>query len=462
MVYKKKVKTIENRKRSRVQLRPEDGVLVTITANGVNCSGLGYDISDSGIAVRFSGPVPKYNMGDKVNCEININKNINFASESEIVWVKENILGIKFCKTIKNINSEFIPIKLSGQTLLSCFVSDPIKNDEIYTAAIESFSQDYIEFSIYTDSFIFIKESTVELKLNLYYSSSDVKVRLISFDVQGKVTFIKAKVINLSQEQIHSISKFIFSTSKASPLLLKKAGLYPKKLKNYLSSKSVTDYEEYIKVLELRRLCYSSVNKAKLTDSLDKFSSELDKISRIIALYHNEEIIASATMTFPNNEEVLLDTESPLEGGYPESFPNKIDCIEISRLCIDPDYRLTNGIVKIYKYICKIFLSSNRRYLVTSADQELLKSYIKIGFKKTDLVYEHKVFKNLPHRIILYDIKNVYDGKTTGFLVWLYLWAPLLVGKNISSINYISNKSRILIKIKICVFRLFAKFIEKN
>ena len=122
-------------------------------------------------------------------------------------------------------------------------------------------------------------------------------------------------------------------------------------------------------------------HKIDLTD----FQDDFDKRSRIVCIYHQRKLVASARMVFCEaNDAMELERYVAL----PKDFPRKERSMEISRLCVDPNYRKSDLLLSLFKELTYIGLLSNRDYVVLTSPCELLSHYKKLGAKSLGMEFD--------------------------------------------------------------------------
>ena len=209
------------------------------------------------------------------------------------------------------------------------------------------------------------------------------------------------------------------------PSQMRKAGFKVSTISNNFKFRYIKTEEEYNKVLELRRKAYTSIGKIPENTESKELAAPLDKISRIIAAYHGSKIIATAALSFPHSEYIQLDTERTLPGGYPRDLPPKKSIIEISRLCIDEEYRRSDLLIRMIEHIYKVLLASDRKYFLTSSDKSLWPLYKSLGFKKTLYSYDHPTFKGIIHDIIILDKQVGISSKKLNPIKWSFYYRDI-------------------------------------
>ena len=136
-----------------------------------------------------------------------------------------------------------------------------------------------------------------------------------------------------SLERSTSIKEFRESGFQTSSLKLSKTTRYCR------------TEQEYKEVLKLRYKSYlTRVDNIDENVDLQIFADDYDSRSRIVMLYHQQKLVASVRVVFCKDNQ-KMEIENYIE--LPEHFPDKEDCMEISRLCIDPDYRKSDLLLSL-------------------------------------------------------------------------------------------------------------------
>ena len=78
-----------------------------------------------------------------------------------------------------------------------------------------------------------------------------------------------------------------------------------------------------------------------------------------------------------------MEIENYIE--LPEHFPDKEDCMEISRLCIDPDYRKSDLLLSLFNEILLIALESKRNHALVTAPKDTAANYKRAGYRDMGL-----------------------------------------------------------------------------
>jgi predicted GNAT family N-acyltransferase len=223
------------------------------------------------------------------------------------------------------------------------------------------------------------------------------------------------------------ICDFLLYAGHWSPTMLRSVGFRSRTVKGHLRYRTVKSMEEYAEVLQLRRTAYVGAGKRPETTAPEDMATPLDGISRILTARHHERLIGSMTFTFPQSEDTLLDSEAgfPLQK-YPVRLPPKANLIEVSRLCVHPDYRGTDLLQGLFEHGLKHFLMSDRHWLLTSATADLIPMYEEIGFTRLKASYRHPLLGNKEHTLLIAHRSAFLWGFGIGVLTWNSVFGDLV------------------------------------
>jgi predicted GNAT family N-acyltransferase len=247
----------------------------------------------------------------------------------------------------------------------------------------------------------------------------------------------------------NGICDFLLFSRQWTPARLFGAGFRAQQVKSHLRFRSVKTMEDYAEVLHLRRDAYVGAGKKSEETTAEDMASPLDGKSRILMAHHHGRLVGTITFTFPTSEDTILDSQRGFQGSkYPVWVPPKANLIEVSRLCIHQEYRGTDVLQGMFEHGLKHFLMSDRHWLLTSAMDELLPIYERIGFKRLDASYKHPQLNNKEHHLIIASRASFLGGLGINLLVWNSVFGDLvrhlmvhkLVGLTRSQKNFIRAK----------------------
>ncbi|MFZ5572814.1 MAG: N-acyl amino acid synthase FeeM domain-containing protein [Thermodesulfobacteriota bacterium] len=248
-------------------------------------------------------------------------------------------------------------------------------------------------------------------------------------DITGRVTWMEipekgktrfgVAIRQLPQRIQGIIAGHLFHLHDWKPRELRELGLNFKGYRPLIKFRSMRTHDEYLEVLRLRRIAYTSVGKIQPTATDADLASDLDRKSRILTAYHHNTMVGTVSLLFPDHEKMTLDTEKTFMGGFPKPLPSKKSLIEIARLCITPDYRATDILFGLFEQIYMILITSGREYLLSSTDDHMWTLYKRMGFKKTGMSYEHPLLNGLPHHVMILHKNSLLFGMGISPFVWL-------------------------------------------
>jgi predicted GNAT family N-acyltransferase len=225
----------------------------------------------------------------------------------------------------------------------------------------------------------------------------------------------------------NGICAFLFCSRQWTPARLSDAGFRARQVKSHLRFRSVRSMEDYAEVLRLRREAYVGAGKRGEETLPEDMASPLDGKSRILMAIHQHRLVGTLTFTFPVDEGTVLDSQMGFPGAkYPASIPPKANLIEASRLCIDSEYRGTDVLQGLFEHGLKHFLLSDRHWLLTSAMDELLPMYEKIGFRRLGASYRHPRLNHKEHHLIIASRTTFLAGLGVNLLVWNSVFGNLV------------------------------------
>jgi hypothetical protein len=260
----------------------------------------------------------------------------------------------------------------------------------------------------------------------------------------------------------NGICDYLLYSRQWTPARLSGAGFRAQQVKAHLRFRSVKTMEDYAEVLHLRRDAYVGAGKRAEATTPEDMASSLDGKSRILMAHHHGRLVGTITFTFPTSEDTVLDSQNGFQGAkYPVDLPPKANMIEVSRLCIHHEYRGTDVIQGMFEHGLKHFLMSDRHWLLTSAMDELLPIYERIGFKRLDASYKHPQLNNKEHHLIIASRRSFLGGFGINLLVWNSIFGDLVQYLVAHDLVVLSPLERAFVRAKLW-FRPLAKRLLAN
>ena len=168
----------------------------------------------------------------------------------------------------------------------------------------------------------------------------------------------------------NGICDYLLFSRQWTPGRLRQAGFLARQVKGRLRFRSVKTMDDYAEVLYLRRDAYVGAGKKSKDTRPEDMASRLDGQSRILMAWHQDKLVGSLTFTPSLHAKMRYWKAVAAFSGrkYPVAIPPKASLIEVSRLCIDEEYRGTDLLQGLFEHGAKHFLCpidtgcSRRRY----------------------------------------------------------------------------------------------------
>src|SRR5690606_5659951 len=184
----------------------------------------------------------------------------------------------------------------------------------------------------------------------------------------------------------------------------------------------VRSREDYEQVLELRRKAYVVEGKASPGAELYDMATEYDTMSRICMVTYNGKVVASAAVIF---HAVDSKTEQELFVEWSDKYPSREDLIEVNRVCTDPDFRGSDLLYCLFRFIAIVSIQSGRNYCVICATDKLVPLYGKLGFVSTKKSYLHPSLGNQRHTMLIGNIVKGITGEGVNPIAWNLVYSDV-------------------------------------
>jgi hypothetical protein len=242
--------------------------------------------------------------------------------------------------------------------------------------------------------------------------------------IPGGSVRIRMNPVSLSHGLATDLAESLACDAGFNPDMLKRFGFPTRFFRNRITFRFVESMEDYEKVLTLRRNAYVEVGKRDAETAPEEMSIAWDKTSRILCAYHDDLLVASAAMTFPRSESETLRSETAFPGNrFPGDPPPKSELLEVNSLCTHKDFRRGDLLHAVFEQIARIFILSDRKYIMNLSDANLLPMYLGIGFKDQR---ETGTFLGRPHHLIKVSRDTVLKSEGLNLLRWSVLYGDLM------------------------------------
>ena len=456
----------EHRDNGRMDIRQNEGVTAEIVLRNSFIPTRVFDLSSTGICIVVH-PHPELIIKplDMLKIKLNLAWSDPVISDYQVCWITPAGNDLKV-----GLRSSLIRTDLDPLTIDSTMV--PVS--ESYPLIGYLFKDfHYLERSIFHLVKLSARHAVVEVHDKDHIFFPHQKVELL-FSVQSlKMDKLKASIVQIQQASKSTVTLVLkidqLTKSLEADLVnqlvinpnvtletIRNAGFQIKNVAHHFRFRFVKTQEEYEQVLALRFAAYKAAGKVTAETTIGSMAAPLDHISRILIALHGDKVIASVSLSFPETNDTTMDTERPLKGGYPDFIPPKIEMIEVARLCTDPDYRRGDLLLRMFENIYKVFVTSGRKYLISSTDKKLWPIYKNLGFKKVGLKYDHPYLAGIEHDIILIHISVPTTGKGINPLKWWFLYSKMT--SFVESRNEIRRSN--YLKPRYYLYKLSAKLLD--
>lgn len=222
----------------------------------------------------------------------------------------------------------------------------------------------------------------------------------------------------------NDLAEFLAYENGVSPETLKRMGFPIRIFRQRIEFRFVETMDDYAQVLALRRNAYIEVGKKAAGTPAEAMSLSWDKRSRILCGFYKGTLVASAALTFPSSDSDVMRSETAFPGNrFPGNPPPRSRVMEINALCTHKDFRRGDLLRAVFEQIARVFVLSDREYMMNLSDDTLLPLYLGIGFR--DQGHTGQILGR-PHRLIMGSKATVTRSHGMGWLRWNILYGDLI------------------------------------
>ena len=358
----------------------------------------------------------------------------------------------------QKLEAGLTPIDEQGQ--VSAFLIKDLFYSEVTTVKLIGLAHRKMVFLVRDVEIILVPN----MILNLHFFGSHLdkhplRVRVESIEESHGSIRMTTVVETLPASVETYLVNYLMQFTDLSVQKLRAFGLRARAVASNLRFRVVRSHEDYMKVLRLRLDAYARAGKTNAEDPM-AMQSDYDHKSRIIVAYHGRKVVGSVAMYFPEDESVTLETERSAPNGYPAGFPKKTEVIEIARLCTSDDYSSSDLLKYLMNHVYKNFQLSDRRYFVTSCDDNLWNLYKRVGFRKLGITYDHQTFTGVKHHIIIFDLQAPLWTRLRVLLSWAYVFGDADVFLERTQVSRTRQSLSWLQRVGRALLRAFRRFVR--
>ena len=260
-------------------------------------------------------------------------------------------------------------------------------------------------------SFPMVSQVTLKLKVGNVSITTDEGKDYLS---------VGAAFVNLTESKFHVISQYLAQFGDESVVRsMKDTGIVTPALSRGLEFSFVRSATDYREVLELRRVAYAAQGKIAPGTSSDEMSDIFDSRSRIVVCKLRGQIVASARLTFHEQNDLMEHEEYMASSS---ELPRRDESVEVTRACTHPDYRGARLFFPLLGFIVMTALQADRNWVITSSTSDLVDLYERIGMVRLKETYMNPMLNNATHYLLVGSAKDAVLGRSVGPIVWNLVW----------------------------------------
>jgi predicted GNAT family N-acyltransferase len=180
--------------------------------------------------------------------------------------------------------------------------------------------------------------------------------------------------------------------------------------------------EDYRKVLLLRQKAYTAAGKVSPGTALEELADIYDARARLVMGVFQDRVVCTCRLVY-NEFEDRMEQEAYVD--WPLDQPRRDDIVEIMRACTDPEFRGSDLLLMMFRFVALSVVQSKRRYIVLSATEDMRKLYDNIGFSYVGVSYPLEALNNTEHFVYIADVPKAMSGKNVHPLYWSFLWGDV-------------------------------------
>ncbi len=235
---------------------------------------------------------------------------------------------------------------------------------------------------------------------------------------------VGARFIELSGFARQAIGQYLIQFGDVESLeALRSEGLAPKSVSLGVDFYILKSEQDYLEVLELRRLSHSLDGNLKFEVSAFDMGDINDARARIVVGKYRGKVVATARVRYNELDEPL---EHEAHVVWPKELPRRDQIIEVSRVATHPDYRRNDLLAALFRFSCQNCVQPERPWVVVSCLDHMVPFYKKIGFHQTGLRHTEPIWKDdRVLNIMIVNISEMVLGRDVNPLYWNMLWKDL-------------------------------------
>lgn len=257
-----------------------------------------------------------------------------------------------------------------------------------------------------------------QVKMRLEIKSARIET------ISGKEILALGATYDHSNKEIsEAVGQYLIQFGSVNSLLdLRAQGLQIESVAKAVQYSYVRTKQEYDEVLKLRFETYRDAGKLKPGATVIDMADAFDSRARIVIGKFKGKVVASARLIFNQFEDSMEQERFVV---WPKELPRRDEMVEIMRACTDTEFRRSDLLISMFRFIAVTVAQSKRKWIVICATDEMMSLYEKIGFHQVNLSYNHSGLNGLRHNILLANVPDAMEGKTVGPITWNIVWSDV-------------------------------------
>lgn len=237
---------------------------------------------------------------------------------------------------------------------------------------------------------------------------------------EGSLAFL-LEPVKISSGLEAVLGEYLAFAAKANPEDLRSLGFPIRFMRDRLDFRFAESREDLEKVQALRRDGYLETGKSAQPASEGAQTSLVKGAHRILCAFHEEILVATATLAFPSQGAPLARAWGPSGSvGLPPGLPPMEDLMEVHGVSVHRDYRRGDLLKALIEHIARVFVLSGRKHILKSCDPEALRHYRRMGFHETAKQ------DGSDFRLVLMDREAITRGRGIFTPAWLSLFGNVV------------------------------------
>ncbi len=242
------------------------------------------------------------------------------------------------------------------------------------------------------------------------------------------VVRLGAKVIKSSPSYLPCVGQYLFQHVREAAITdIWQAGILIQSVASGVIYNFVQSEEDYREVLELRKETYPWVRLSNQKIRLEELGDVYDTRAKILYARHHGKSVGSLRLVFHDGDDCLEMLEHVDSKLITEDFPSKESLVEVTRICICPDFRKGDLMLGMLKMAIVTMLQHGREWMVGGSEAGLLPFYKALGAKATNLKYQwNRGGISTEVTVIIFNVRDFLNGIDVNHTIW-ELMAPDII-----------------------------------